>query len=113
MQNIVTPSSLTIATMASRPGSDGSISKFSINQQTLPRTMTVDPTMVDLHANGYVNGSLLFTRFRHRLPRNATTQSKSLPIDSDSLDSTDVQPSLSALIRGLRNAASMQYQKND
>ena len=58
--------------------------------------------MVDLHANhevevhgyvdptrlshGYVSGSLLFTVFRHRPARNATTQSKSLPIDSDNLD---------------------------
>ena len=72
--------------MASIFGSDESISKLSIHYQTSPRTATVDPTMVDLHANGYVNGSLLFTRFCVRLPRNATTQSKSLLIDSDNLD---------------------------
>ena len=50
--------------------------------------------------------------FRQRLPRNATTQSKFHPIDSDSLDSTDVQLILSTLIRGLMNAATMQYKKN-
>ena len=42
--------------------------------------------MGDLHANGYVDGSLPFTQFRIRLPRNAMVQSKSLPIDSDNLD---------------------------
>ena len=47
---------------------------------------TVYPTMGDLHANGYVDGSLPFTRFRFRLLRNAMIQSKSLPIDSDNLD---------------------------
>ena len=102
----VTPSSVTTATIASISGSDGSISKFSIDNQTSPQTMQTSMcgnlTMVDLHANhevevhgyvdptrlshGYVNGSLLFTVFRHRTLRNATTQSKSLPIDSDNLD---------------------------
>ena len=72
----------------------------------------VDPAVIDVHANNYVDGSLPSTRLRLRPPRNATTQSKSLPIDSDSLVSTDVQPILSALIRALTNAAIMHYTKN-
>ena len=77
--DIVTPSSLTIATMASIYGSDESISNFSVLYQTYPRTAMVDPAVIDVRANKYVDGSSPSTQLRLRLPRNATTQLKSLP----------------------------------
>ena len=46
----------------------------------------VEPAVIDVHANKYVDGSLPSTRLRLRLPRNATTQSSPSLIDSDNLD---------------------------
>ena len=83
--DIVTPSSLTIATMASIYGSDESISNLLVQYQTYPRTAMVDPAVIDVHANKYVDGSLPSTRLRLRVPRNATTQSSPSLIDSDNL----------------------------
>jgi hypothetical protein len=64
-------------------------------------------------SHGYVNECLAYYCISPQTAKECHYTVEAPPIDSVNLDSTDMQLILSTLIRGLTNAATMPYQKED